>query len=330
MSFIDNIKSKAKSNIKTIVLPETMDDRVIKAGVMASIEGIANIVFVGNKDNIISKYIDLDFSKVSFVNPDDCVDEYSNKLYEMRKEKGLTLDEARDLITNDYMYLSCMLVVDGKADGVVSGACHSTANTLRPALQIVKTSPSSKLVSSFTLISTKKQDMGSNGCFVFADCGLNQNPTSEELAEISISSAESFKNLVGDEARVAMLSHSTKGSASHADVDKVRTAKEILDTRVVDFLYDGELQLDAAIVREVANMKALDSKIAGNANVLVFPDLDAGNIGYKLVERFADAEAYGPITQGIRKPINDLSRGCSVNDIIGAIAITAVQASYEK
>lgn len=330
MSFIDNIKSKAKSNIKTIVLPETMDDRVIKAGVMASIEGIANIVFVGNKDNIISKYSDLDFSKVSFVNPDDSVDEYSNKLYEMRKEKGLTLDEARDLITNDYMYLSCMLVVDGKADGVVSGACHSTANTLRPALQIVKTSPSSKLVSSFTLISTKKQDMGSNGCFVFADCGLNQNPTSEELAEITISSAESFKNLVGDEARVAMLSHSTKGSASHADVDKVRTAKEILDTRGVDFLYDGELQLDAAIVREVANMKAPDSKVAGNANVLVFPDLDAGNIGYKLVERFADAEAYGPITQGIRKPINDLSRGCSVNDIIGAIAITAVQASYEK
>ena len=224
------------------------------------------------------------------------------------------------------MYYACMLVKTGRADGVVSGACHSTSNTLRPALQIIKTKPGVKLVSSFFLMTVPNCEYGENGTFVFADCGLEQNPDSEKLAAIAASSAESFKLLVEKEPRVAMLSHSSMGSAKHNDVDKVVEATRIAKELYPEYLIDGELQLDAAIVPEIGKSKAPNSKVAGSANVLVFPDLDAGNIGYKLVQRLAKAEAYGPVCQGIANPVNDLSRGCSANDIVGVVAITAVQA----
>jgi phosphate acetyltransferase len=238
----------------------------------------------------------------------------------------MTLEEARKLMLEDYMYYACMLVKDGKADGVVSGACHSSSNTLRPALQIIKTKKDTKLVSAFFLMVVPNCSYGENGVFIFADSGLVQNPNPEELAAIAESSSNSFELLVKKDAKVALLSHSTKGSASHEDVDKVLEALKIAKEEYPNLVIDGELQLDAAIVPEVAKLKAPDSKIAGHANVLVFPDLDAGNIGYKLVQRLANAEAYGPITQGIAAPVNDLSRGCSVDDIVGAVAITAVQA----
>ena len=229
------------------------------------------------------------------------------------------------MMTSDYMFYACMMVKMGDADGVVSGACHSTANTLRPSLQIVKTKPGCKLVSAFFLIVVPDCEYGEKGTFIFADSGLEQNPDPEKLAAIAASSAESFELLVGVEAKVAMLSHSTKGSAKHADVDKVVAATQIAKETYPNIKLDGELQLDAAIVPSVAASKAPGSDVAGQANVLIFPDLDAGNIGYKLAQRLAKAEAYGPVTQGIAAPINDLSRGCSADDIVGVVAITAVQ-----
>ena len=300
MNFIESVKERAKSNIKTIILPESMDERVLKAAEIVLQEGIANLIIIGS-------------------------DDIKNKV-ELRKEKGMTYEEAKKLLLEDYMYFACMLVKDGKADGVVSGACHSTSNTLRPALQIIKTAPGVELVSAFFLMVVPNCEYGSNGTFIFADSGLEQNPDSEKLASIAASSAESFKLLVEKEPIVAMLSHSTKGSASHADVDKVVEATRIAKEKFPQYKIDGELQLDAAIVPEIAKSKAPNSEIAGHANVLIFPDLDAGNIGYKLVQRLAKAEAYGPITQGIASPVNDLSRGCSSEDIVGVVAITAVQA----
>ena len=245
---------------------------------------------------------------------------------ELRKKKGLTYEQAKETALGDYMYYACLMVKAGDADGVVSGACHSTANTLRPSLQIIKTRPGVKLVSAFFLVVVPNCEYGSDGTFIFADSGLEQNPDSERLAAIAASSAESFELLVQEKALVAMLSHSTKGSAKHADVTKVVEATEICKSEYPDVTVDGELQLDAAIVPEVAASKAPGSPVAGRANVLVFPDLDAGNIGYKLVQRLAKAEAYGPVTQGIAMPINDLSRGCSADDIVGVVAITCVQA----
>ena len=261
---------------------------------------------------------------------DTITDKLINDLYELRKEKGLTLEQAKDLVMGDYMYYACMLVHEGLADGIVSGACHSTANTLRPALQIIKTAPDAKLVSAFFLMVVPNCEYGYNGTFIFGDAGLEQNPDPEKLAAIAASSAKSFELLTESKAITAMLSHSTKGSASHADVDKVVEAVKIAKEEYPDLVVDGELQLDAAIVPEVAKSKAPDSTVAGHANVLIFPDLDAGNIGYKLVQRLAKAEAYGPITQGIKKPVNDLSRGCSTSDIVGVVAITSVQASNTK
>ena len=222
-----------------------------------------------------------------------------------------------------------MMLKSGAADGIVSGACHSTANTLRPALQIVKTKPGSKIASAFFVMDVPNCEYGENGTFVFGDCGLNQNPTPEELAVIAVSSAESFKFLVGAEPKVAMLSHSSKGSAKHADVDKVAEATRIAKELAPELKLDGELQADAAMVPSVGASKAPGSDVAGQANVLIFPDLDAGNIGYKLVQRLAKAEAYGPMLQGIAKPVNDLSRGCSASDIVGVVAITAVQAQMQ-
>ncbi len=325
MSFIDNIKNRAKKDIKTIVLPESMDLRVVQAAEAVIKEGIANIILIGNKDKI--NEFGCDVSKATIIDPEFCEDteELINELVELRKSKGLTYEEAKKLLLEDYMYFACMLVKTGRADGVVSGACHSTSNTLRPALQIIKTKPGTELVSAFFLMTVPNCCYRHNGTFIFADSGLEQNPTPERLAAIAASCAESFKLLVEEEPMVAMLSHSTMGSAKHADVDKVVEATRIAKEKYPQYKIDGELQLDAAIVPEVAASKAPNSAVAGHANVLVFPDLDAGNIGYKLVQRLAKADAFGPICQGIAAPVNDLSRGCSVDDIVGVVAITAVQ-----
>lgn len=326
MSFIENIKDRAKKDIKTIVLPESMDARVVEAALKIAKEKIANVILIGRREEI--NRLGYDISGITVIDPLNCgyTDELVEDLYEMRKHKGLTIEEAHNLLTCDYMYFACMLVKTKRADGVVSGACHSTANTLRPALQIIKTKENAKLVSAFFLMIVPNCQYGDNGTFIFADAGLEQNPTSEKLADIAAQSAESFKVLVQKEPMVAMLSHSTMGSAKHADVDKVVEAVNIAKEKYPQYMIDGELQLDAAIVPEVAISKAPNSCVAGKANVLIFPDLDAGNIGYKLVQRLAKAEAFGPICQGIAAPINDLSRGCSVDDIVGVVAITAVQA----
>lgn len=329
MNFIENIKERAKKNKKTIVLPETMDRRTLEATAKILDEGIANIILIGTPEEIAKNSEGLDVSKAQVINPftSELTDKLTNDLYELRKEKGLTKDEAYKLLTTDYMYYACMLVHEDMADGAVSGACHSTANTLRPALQIIKTAPNTKLVSAFFLMVVPNCEYGYHGTFIFGDSGLEQNPTPDRLAAIAASSCQSFKLLTEAEPIAAMLSHSTKGSAKHADVDKVVEAVNIAKKEYPEYKIDGELQLDAAIVPSVAASKAPDSTVAGHANVLIFPDLDAGNIGYKLVQRLAKAEAYGPITQGIRKPVNDLSRGCSSDDIVGVVAITAVQAT---
>lgn len=328
MNFIDTIKERAKKYKKRIVLPESMDKRTMEAADKALKEKIADIIIIGTPEEIEENSKGFDISDATIIDPNtsELTEELINELVEIRKNKGLTYEDAKNLLLTDYMYYACMLVKTGKADGVVSGACHSTANTLRPSLQIIKTKPGVMLVSAFFLMVVPECEYGSDGTFVFADSGLEQNPTPERLAAIAASSAESFKLLVEKEPLVAMLSYSTMGSAKHADVDKVVEAVKIAKENYSQYKIDGELQLDAAIVPSVAKSKAPNSEVAGHANVLVFPDLDAGNIGYKLVQRLAKAEAYGPITQGIASPINDLSRGCSSDDIVGVIAITAVQA----
>ena len=331
MSFIESIKERAKLDKKTIVLPESMDSRVMEAASKILNEGIANIIIIGTPEEISNSSSGVDISKATIINPytSELTEDLILKLVELRKNKGMTYEEAKKLLLEDYMYYACMLVKDGKADGCVSGACHSTSNTLRPALQIIKTKPGVELVSAFFLMVVPNCEYGANGTFVFADSGLEQNPDSEKLAAIAASSAESFKFLVQEEPKVAFLSHSTMGSAKHADVDKVVEAVRIAKEKYPHYMMDGELQLDAAIIPSVASSKAPSSEVAGHANVLVFPDLDAGNIGYKLVQRLAKAEAYGPICQGIAAPVNDLSRGCSADDIVGVVAITAVQAQNQ-
>lgn len=326
---IEDIKRRAKENKKTIVLPETMDRRTLEATDIILKEGIANIILIGSKEEILKNSEGLNIDKATIIDPykSDLTEELIEKLYNLRKEKGMTKEEAKELLLNDYMYYACMLVKENKADGAVSGACHSTSNTLRPALQILKTAPNVKLVSAFFLMVVPGCEYGDNGTFLFADSGLEQNPNPEKLAAIAGSSAASFQLLTEHKPIVAMLSHSTKGSAHHSDVDKVIEATKLAKEQYPNYKIDGELQLDAAIVPSVASSKAKDSEVAGKANVLIFPDLDAGNIGYKLVQRLAKAEAYGPITQGIAKPVNDLSRGCTAEDIVGVVAITSVQAS---
>ena len=331
MGFIDEIKARAKADKKVIVLPETEDERTYKAAQTVLREGIADLILVGNEEEIEKNKGAYDITGAVIVDPakNDKTEEYIAKLVELRQKKGMTPEQAKELLLSNYLYYGVMMVKMGDADGMVSGACHSTADTLRPCLQILKTKPGTKLVSAFFLMVVPNCDMGANGTFIFADAGLEQNPDPEKLANIAISSADSFKLLVEKEPVVAMLSHSTKGSAKHADVDKVVEATKIAQELAPELALDGELQLDAAIVPSVGESKAPGSKVAGHANVLVFPDLDAGNIGYKLVQRLAKAEAYGPLTQGIAAPVNDLSRGCSAEDIVGVVAITAVQAQAE-
>lgn len=330
MNFIDSIKEKAKNNIKKIILPESMDTRVLSAASICHKEQIAEIILIGKETEVLSlaKDNNINLEGITIINPfnNEITDKLVNDFYELRKAKGMTPEQARDTLLGDYMYYACMLVHENLADGIVSGACHSTANTMRPALQIIKTAPDAKLVSTFFLMIVPNCEYGSNGTFVFGDCGLEQNPDSEKLAAIAASSSASFEKLTGEKAITALLSHSTMGSASHEHVDKVVEAVRIAKEQYPEYTIDGELQLDAAIVPSVASSKAPNSKVAGKANVLIFPDLDAGNIGYKLVQRLAKAEAYGPITQGIKKPVNDLSRGCSTEDIVGVVAITSVQA----
>jgi len=329
MIFNKDVKKKAKANLKTIVLPEAEDKRTLEAAQQIKKEGFAKLILLGNKETVEkdAQNYGLDLSGIEVVDPktSPALNDYVTCLAELRKSKGMTEEEARKILTESNTYFAVMMVKKGDADGLVSGACHSTADTLRPSLQILKTKPGTKLVSAFFVMVVPDCPYGENGTFVFSDCGLNQNPTAEELAAIAESSAESFRFLVGKEPKVAMLSYSTMGSAKHDDVTKVQEATRIAKENNPDLLLDGELQLDAALVESVASLKAPNSKVAGHANTLIFPNLDAGNIGYKLVQRLAKAEAYGPMTQGIARPVNDLSRGCSAEDIVGVVAITAVQ-----
>ena len=335
MSFIESIKERAREQMKTIVLPEAEDIRTLKATEIALKEKYANIILIGNKEQISQKAklenIDISGAEIVEPNTSENYEKYANLLYELRKNKGMTIQKAKELTLNP-VYFGMLMVKDEetKADGLVSGAIHSTADTLRPALQILKTAPDTKLVSAFFVMVVPNCEYGENGTFIFGDSGLNANPNSEELSEIAISSSKSFKQLVGKEPKVAMLSYSTLGSAKSELTQKVIEATNILKEKQPNLKVDGELQLDAAIIPEVAKSKAPKSKVAGEANILIFPNLDAGNIGYKLVQRLAKAEAYGPLCQGIAKPVNDLSRGCSYQDIAGVIAITAVQAQTDN
>lgn len=323
--FLTRMKAAAKADKKTVVLPEGEDQRTIDAAKIIVEEDLANLVILGDPDKI-------DLPGVTVIDP-KCGskhEEYAQKFAELRAKKGVTIEQARAQM-NDATYYGTMMVKMGDADGLVSGACHSTADTLRPALQILKTAPGTKLVSAFFIMCTSTPQFGTDGTLIFADCGLNINPTSDELSEIAIASAKSWQTFMGGaEPHVAMLSYSTMGSAGGEVAKKVQEAVAFCKEKAPEVPIDGDLQLDAAIVPTVAQLKAPGSPVAGKANVLVFPDLEAGNIGYKLVQRFAGAEAYGPILQGIAKPVNDLSRGCSAEDIVGVVAITAVQAQMAE
>ena len=330
MTFIDEVKQRAKENIKTIILTESEDVRVLEAAEKVKKEEYANIILIGNEAdaNKLAKENNIDIEGITIIDPEksEKFEEYTNAFYELRKAKGMTIEKARETL-KDNMYFGTMMVKQGDADGLVSGACHSTANTLRPALQILKTAPGTKLVSAFFLMVVPNCEFGENGIFVFGDCGLVENPTADDLSEIAISSSKSFEQLTGKQSKVAMLSYSTYGSAHSELTEKVVEATKLLKEKAPELKCDGELQLDAAIVPEIAKSKAPNGTLNGEANTLIFPDLNAGNIGYKLVQRLAKAEAYGPLCQGIAKPVNDLSRGCNSDDIAGVVAITAVQAA---
>ncbi len=327
MDFLEDIIARAKNQKKTIVLPESNDIRTIQAAAEILEQQIADLVLVGDEDEIKKLAGDLDVSKARIVNPRTSSkrQEYVQEFFELRKSKGVTMEQAEEIM-QDNVFWAVMMVKKGEADGMVSGAAHSTADTVRPALQVIKTAPGVKIASSFFVMVVPNCEYGQNGTFVFADCGLNRNPNADELSEIAIASAKSFQSLVGAEPKVGMLSFSSYGSGKDPIVDKVIEATQLAKQKAPDLLLDGELQADAALVPSIGQSKAKGSNVAGQANVLVFPDLNCGNIAYKLTERLAKAKAFGPILQGIAKPVNDLSRGCSAKDIVGVVAITAVQA----
>ena len=331
MALMDVIKKKAIADKKRVLLPEGEEPRTVEAAAIIAKQKIADVVLLGDEEKIKKVAGNLDLTGVTIINPEksDKLQEYANQFYEMRKSKGVTQESALQTC-KDTLYFAVMMIKNNEADGMVSGAIHSTGDTLRPALQVIKTAPGISIVSSSFLMEIPDKTYGDNGVMVFADCAININPTADELAAIAAASAETAKSLAGIDPRVAMLSFSTKGSAKHEFVDKVAQATAKLKEIAPDLNVDGELQADAALVESVGQLKSPGSPVAGHANVLVFPDLQSGNIGYKLVQRLAGAEAVGPICQGLARPVNDLSRGCSVEDIVSVVAITAVQAQNMK
>lgn len=333
MELMNKIWEAAKADKKKIVLPEGSESRTVVAAQKIAEEGIAMPILIGNEEEILksAKEQGVELKGVQIIDPETSTDlnKYIEAFYELRKNKGMTMEKA-ERIVRDPLYFGTMMVKLDDADGMVSGAVHTTGDLLRPGLQIIKTAPGVSVVSSFFIMLVPGSKYGEEGMLLFSDCAVNPNPNAEQLAAIAIATAETAKNLCKMDPKVAMLSFSTMGSADHELVDKVRTATERAKELRPDLQIDGELQLDAAIVKKVADQKAPNSKVAGNANVLVFPDLQAGNIGYKLVQRFANAEAIGPVCQGFAKPINDLSRGCSSEDIVNVVALTAVQAQTIK
>lgn len=331
-SLLREIKTKAAARKKTIVLCEGEDKRVIEAAAKITEEGIAKIVLIGNEEECKKVAPEVDLTGITLVDPltSEKTAEYANILYEARKAKGMTEEQAKEQAKDRTMFGALMLKA-GDVDGYVSGACHSTANTLRPGLQVVKTAPGIKTVSScFIMIAPEKHKYNPDGVAVFADCAINIEPTAEQLADIAVSSAKTAKAIAGLEPRVAMLSFSTKGSGNDdkftQTVPKVQKATELAKAMAPDLALDGEFQFDAAVAPEVGQLKAPDSKVAGHANVFVFPNINAGNIGYKIAQRFGGYMAIGPVCQGFAKPLNDLSRGCSVEDIVATVAVTALQA----
>lgn len=328
-AFTDRLKVRAKRDIKSIVLAEGEEIRTLYAAQTVLQEKYANVILIGNADKIrsMAEAEKINIEGIEIVDPQTSEKRqaYAETFYELRKKKGITPEQAAETV-KDPLYFGVMMVKCGDADGMVAGAVNSSANVLRPSLQVLKTAPGTKLVSAFFIMNVPDCDMGADGTFLFADCALNENPDAEAVSEIAISSAASFKMLVEAEPKVGMLSYSTYGSAKSELVEKMQTATKLAKEKRPDLILDGELQTDAAIVPSVAAQKAPGSCLKGNANVLVFPNIDAGNIGYKLVQRLAKAEAYGPVLQGIAKPVNDLSRGCTAEDIAGVVAITAIQA----
>jgi len=329
MDFIAETWNKAKRLNKTIVLPETEDPRILRAAELILKSKLANIILIGDENQIkkVPGAGDVDLSGARIVNPfkHPNLDKYVQILKERRAHKGMTIEKARQHLTREYPYFGAMLVDQGEADGMVSGATHFTAETIHAVIDCIGKAPGQTIISSFFVMILQDKNFGEDGILFFADCGVVPNPAAPELADIAVQTADSFVKLIGKEPRVAMLSFSTKTSAVHPDVDKVITATKIAKEKRPDLLLDGELQLDAALIPQTGQRKAPGSLVAGRANILIFPDLDAGNIGYKLTQRLAHAQALGPILQGAAKPVNDLSRGCIVDDIINVAAITAVQ-----
>ena len=330
MSAIEKIKAKARADVKHIVLPEGTEPRTVQASAKILKEGVARVTLLGNPDEVrkVAAETGTDLTGVAIIDPatSEKSAAYADLLYELRKAKGMTPEQATELVTKNPLYYGAVMLKAGDADGMVAGAINSTGNVLRPALQIIKTAPGIKVVSSCFIMERPDPPWGDDGVMIFGDCAVIPNPTAEELAAIAIASAASGKQLVDIDPRVAMLSFSTKGSAKHDNVTKVQEATKMAHELAPELQLDGELQADAALVESVGQLKSPGSTVAGHANVLVFPDLQAGNIGYKLVQRLAGAEAIGPIIQGLAKPVSDLSRGCSVDDIVSVVSITAVKA----